>query len=727
MDTVSPQALGLGTGNFTLVTANAAAGAGREPPVKRLLRVASRWRWVLIGGLLAGAVLGLILTLMMTRQYASTVRLEITRETARVINIDSVERDTSIGDQEFYQTQYGLLQTKALAERVARDLGLVDDESFFRMFGREDVFDVPRGERTRQANRARRTEVAGRILLDHVGVAPVRGSRLVDVTAITPEPALSQRIAEAWSDNFIETTLERRFEASTYARQFLERRLGQLRERLEGSERAAAAFAENQGIITLPSVVNDENKGSTVDRSLVTDDLSALNAALAAATAERIQAQSELVQSTRPDASKQALENDAISVLRHKRAELAAEYSKMMIQFEPGYPPARSLQSQVRALDAAIAREEGRVRTSLQQNYRAALSREQALRARVGGLKQDLNDLRRRSIQYNIYQRDADTNRELYNALLQRYKEIGVAGGIEKNNVSVVDAAKVPEKPARPNLLINVLLSTFAGGLAGIAIAAVLAQIDEGISDPIDVEEKIGVPLLGTVPKLKGEDPLEALDDPKSKIVEAYLAIQANLELSTAHGFPRSLAVTSTRPREGKSTTTVALAQSLARARRKVVLVDADMRSPAVHSAFGIRNDAGVSNYLAGNDNIDELLHKTERNGLTIMTAGPQPPNPGDLLTGDRLGSLIEQLQEKFDHVIVDCPPVIGLADAPLVAAAVESVIYVIEARTVPAGMAKIAINRLATPQVNLLGAVLAKFESKRAHLGYGYEYGYGR
>ena len=721
MDTVSPHALGLNPANLALFTGAATDSAAppRVPAVKRLYRFAFRWRWVLAGGVVAGILLGLFLTLMMTRQYASTARLEINRESDRVVNIDSVERDTSIGDQEFYQTQYGLLQTKALAERVARDLGLVDDARFLAMFN---------GGRLLEGDRAKRVEEAGRILMNHVGVAPARGSRLVDVTAVTPDPALSQRIAQAWSDNFIQSTIERRFNASSYARNFLEQRLAQLREKLEQSERQAVGFAASQGIITLPAAGNstDGTSTGTPDRSLVTDDLSTLNAALAAATAERIAAQARLLQANRPDATGQALSNDAISVMRQKRAEAAAEYAKMMIQFQPGYPPAKEAAAQVQALDAAIAREEGRVRASLQQDYASALARETALQARVGGLKQDLNDLRRRSIQYNIYQRDADTNRELYNALLQRYKEIGVAGGVEKNNVSIVDPPEVPRKPVTPNLLINLILSTLAGALGGLGLAAVLAQIDEGIGDPAEIEEKLGLPLLGTVPRLSTEDPIEALEDPRSQIVEAYLAVQANLELSTAHGTPRSLAVTSTRPREGKSTTTIALARSLVRARRKVVLVDADMRSPSVHTRFGIANGAGVSNFLAGQDDLADSLHATDRDGLTIMTAGPPPPNAGDLLTGNRLPQLIERLQEQFDHVIIDCPPVIGLADAPLVAASVEGVIYVVEAGSIQAGMVRMALGRLSAAQVTIVGTILTKLDARRAPLGYGYDYGYG-
>ena len=720
MDTVSPHALGLNPANLALFTGTADAAPARVPTVKRLYRFAIRWRWVLAGGVIAGMLLGLFLTLMMTRQYASTVRLEISRESDRVVNIDSVERDTSIGDQEFYQTQYGLLQTKALAERVARELGLVDDPKFLAMFN---------GGRPIEGDRAKRVEAAGRILINHVGVAPVRGSRLVDVTAVTPDPALSQRIAQAWSDNFIQSTIERRFNASSYARNFLEQRLAQLRDKLEQSERQAVGFAASQGIINLPSASNStdgSSSGAMPARSLVTDDLSTLNGALANATAQRIAAQAALLQANRPDATSEALSNDAISSMRQKRAEAAAEYAKMMIQFEPGYPPAKAAAAQVQALDTAIAREEGRVRSSLQQDYMSAAARETALKARVSGLKGDLNDLRRRSIQYNIYQRDADTNRELYNALLQRYKEIGIAGGVEKNNVSVVDPPEVPSHPVTPNLFINLILSTLAGAIGGLGLAGVLAQIDEGIGDPAEIEDKLGLPLLGTVPRLSSEDPIEALEDPRSQLVEAYLAVQANLELSTAHGTPRSLAITSTRPREGKSTTTVALAQSLVRARRKVVLVDADMRSPSVHSRFGLPNAVGLSNFLAGLDDLASALHSTDRDGLTIMTAGPQPPNAGDLLTGDRLPALIERLQEQFDHVIIDCPPVVGLADAPLVAASVEGVIYVVEAGSIQAGMVRMALGRLSAAQVNIVGTILTKLDAKRSHLGYGYGYGYG-
>ena len=728
MERISPQMLGLASEVTLLAGKGEPATVSGPPPLRRLLRMAMRWRWVLLGGVAAGALAGVAVTLLMPRQYTATARMEISRETARVVKIDSVERDTSIGDQEFYQTQYGLLRTQVLAERVARDLGVVDDPGFFKLFGRRDLFD---SDTASPASRAKRNEIAGKILLQHVGAAPVRGSSLVDVWAVTPDPVLSQKIAKTWSEDFIASNLERRFESSSYARRFLEGRIEQLREKLEASERQAVAYASGHGIINLPSPIDPASGAAAGGRSLLTDDLIALNAALEGAIAERIQAQSRLIEARRPDASSIAFSNDAISSLRQRRADAAAEYAKLLVQFQPNYPQAKAVASQVEALDASIAQEEGRVRLSLQQSYESALARERALTARVEGLKGDLTDLRQRSIQYNIYQRDADTNRELYSALLQRYKEIGVAGGVENNNVAVVDPARLPDRPSSPKLMLNLVLAMLAGAAAGAALATVLEQIDEGIADPADLEEKLGLPLLGIAPKLPIEDPLRALRDPRSKLVEAYLAVQANLELSTAHGTPRSLAVISTRPREGKSTTTVALALSLARARRKVVLIDADLRSPSVHTAFGAKNGVGVSNFLSGGEDIDAALHATDQDGLWIMTAGPQPPNAADLLMSDRLSKLVARLKERFDHVIVDSPPVIGLADAPLVAAAVEGVVYAVEARSVPGGTARNALARLRTSQARILGAVLTKFEARKGaqgfDYGYGFDYDYGR
>jgi capsular exopolysaccharide synthesis family protein len=318
-----------------------------------------------------------------------------------------------------------------------------------------------------------------------------------------------------------------------------------------------------------------------------------------------------------------------------------------------------------------------------------------------------------------------DTNRQLYDALLQRYKEIGVAGGVGVNNISVVDAAEPPGSPSSPRLLLNLLLALLVGGAAGAGLAIAMEQIDEAISDPSDVEAALGLPLLGTVPKTS-ENPESDLEDRKSALVEAYLSVQTNLGFTTDHGFPRSLTVTSTRPGEGKTTSSFALARSLGRTGRKVLLIDADMRSPSLHHIYNLNNERGLSNFLAGADNVESMIHRNLPDGIALMTAGPSPPNAAELLIGDRLHKLVQELSNSFDHVILDVPPVMGLADTPLVASQVEGVVFVVESHATPASMAKLAVGRLQDAQARVLGVLLTKFESRRAHFGYGYDYGYG-
>ena len=698
------------------------------PLFRQYLRIATRWRLVFAGCVLGCLILALIATLLMTPKYTATTTIEITRDSNRIVNIQDVQQETSVADQEFYQTQYGLLRARSLADRVAQQLAFADDPAFFKMFRVKlpaELTQMGPAGRFAAAGHGERQRRAAETLLKHLSISPTRLSRLTDINFTAPDAALAARVANTWSASFIQITLERRFQATAYARTFLEGRLDQLRRRLEESERQLVAYASEQQIINLPAESGLAGN-HTVERSIVADNLAALNAQLSQATADRVQAQARYSEARAAGGDQtEALTNVAINQLREKRAELAAEYQRLMVQFEPGYPAAKGIASQIAQLDKSIAREEGRVSSSIASDYRSAMQRERGLASRVELLKSGLLDLRRRSIQYAIYQREVDTNRQLYDGLLQRYKEIGVAGGVGVNNVSVVDAADVPERPSSPRLGLNLLLGMLAGILIGVAVVIILEQSDESIADPAEVDRLLGVPLIGSVPMTVGQTPVDALQDRKSELVDAYLAVQTNLEFSTEHGVPRSLSITSTRPGEGKSTTAFALALMLVRSRKKVVLIDGDMRSPSVHVLIGTTHNNGLSNYLAGNDDLHNLLIQTEQ-GLTVMTAGPIPPNAAELLTGDRLPKLIATLLQSYDHVVIDSPPVMGLADAPLIGSRVEAVVFAVEAHGIRASLARTALGRLSSANAHVIGGVLVKFEAQRAHFGYGYDYGYG-
>jgi len=688
------------------------------PALTHYLRMVVRRKWIIIGSVLVVVMLGLLFTVLATPQYTARTRIEIARAADRIVQVDDVQREASVADLEFYQTQYGLLKSQSLAERVVRDLSLQDNRAFFELFDAtpEDPAAFS------PANRDARIRSAAFLLLSNASVSPVRGSSLVDISFTSPDPALSARVANSWARNFIQGNLERRFQSTAYAREFLEGRLAQTRQRLEEAERQAVGYAANQGLISVaaPALAGGQ---TGEQQSLVADNLSRLNAELMAATAERVRSQSRM-RSGSGSASNEALASPILASLRQRRAEAGAEYGRMMSQFEPEYPAALALRSQIERLDSSIGAEESRIARTIRSNYQDSSARERTLTASVETLKAALIDQQRRSIQYNIYQRDLDTTRQLYQALLQRYKEIGVAGGVGANNVTIIDEAEAPLVPSSPNLPLNLLLSVVLGSMVGVGIAFAREHVDEVISDPSETAALLSSPLLGTVP-MSDEEPTVAMEDPKSSLTEAYLAVQASLQFATSHGIPRSLSVTSTAPREGKSTTSFALARSMARSGRKIVLVDGDMRSPSVHHFFGVANKKGLSNYLAGDDDLGSLLHSEITPNISILTAGPSPPNAADLLSGDRMARLLEQLGTRFDHIVVDSPPVMGLADSPLISNHVEGTVYVIAAHSTRVSLIRLALQRMGASHARIIGIILTKFEATKSHYGYGYDYGY--
>lgn len=722
-------------GDFTQFGADPAlARADRDgravtPLLLQYWAVLKKWKWVVAGVVAGCVVLGLLVTMLMSRQYTAIARLEIDREKRQVTTGEGLESSDASRDLEFYQTQYALLESPSLALRVARRLNLATNERFFEANGSApDDGAILRGATSILSadQRADREKQVMQILLRHVSIRPLRGSALIDVAYTSSSPDLSAQISNAWAQEFIQTSLDRRFSSASAARAYLETQLGNLRTKLEESERNLVNYAADKGIVTI--VTGGTAGDPEVERTLVSSDLDALNQSLAKATADRIAAQSRLREASGP-LSFDALNNNAITALRQKRGEVAADYARLASQFSPGYPALDALGQQLRALDASIQQEENRVRATRasvrSDEYNEALKRENDLRSRVEKLKADLEGQRRAGIQYNIYKRDVDTNRELYNGLLQRYKEIGVAA-VGSTEIAIVDVARIPEIPSSPNLALNLALALLAGLILSAATVFALEQIDEGVKDSSDVTSALQEPLLGGVPEAPEAITIAALEDPKSALSEAYISIWSNLAFSTDHGMPRTLAITSTRPAEGKSTSAIALALAVARMGRRVILVDGDMRSPSINKLLDLPNKAGLSNFLSGEEDWQGLLQQTRFKNFSLLAAGPKPPSAAELLSSHRLGELMERLTAEFDVIIIDAPPVLGLADAPLLARQVEGCVYVAEVESAPIREIRASIGRLRAVQAHVIGVILTKLKERSAGYGYGYGYGYG-
>ena len=691
-------------------------------------RLALKHRILILGCFFGALAVGAALTLLMTPIYTAKATLQIDREAARVFNSEEVApRESMIQGEEFFQTQYGLLRSRSLTERVIENLGLASSDVTLEALGVEP----PPSAGSAAAQASRRRAAALEAVQENLSVSPIRGSRLVAVGYDNPDPVVAARIANGFAENFIQANLDRKFESSAYAREFLEERIAQTKDRLESAERQLVAYAANQQIINISEPGSGEaNIGST--QSLTSNNLVAINGALAEARAARVAAE-ERWRSARTSALMtlpEVLQNPTIQRLSEQRAVLGASYQQKLSIYQPDFPEMVQLKAQIDEADGQIQALADNIRSSIQSQYEIAARQELSLQAQVTVLTGDVLDLRDRSIQYNILQRELDTTRTLYEGLLQRYKEVGVTGGVTANNISVVDRAAPPEKPSKPNLLLNIALAALLGLGLGVVAALVLEALDETLATPDDAESKLGVPVLGVIPLLeKGQTTAEALADLRSGFSEAYYSLRTALQFSTPDGAPSSLLITSARPAEGKSTTAYAIALNLARVGRRVLLVDGDLRNPSMHRVVGVENERGMSNLLSGSADLASVVQRTSLENLFFIPCGPLPPNPAELWGGDRLRQVVVEARNNFDHVVIDGPPVLGFADSPLLAASVGGVVFVVESRGTRRGQARGALRRLKVGHAHLLGLVLSKFSAKSTSYGgydYAYDYRYG-
>jgi polysaccharide biosynthesis transport protein len=664
--------------------------------------------------------LAAVVTFLMTPVYRATASIQIDRESMNIVKLDGVQPDEGQTGMDFYQTQYELMASRSLGERVVTTLGLTNDKTF-NVETKGLVATLKELITGSDADAVAPPEVSQedltRLTVDRLTrsltVAPVRGSRIVKISIDHTNPAMAQKLVNGYAEIFIADNLDRRFDATSYARKFLEERLQQLKGKLEESERTLVKYAEEQGIIRL-----DNNK------NLSATDLEATNIKLAEVRSERTKKELlwKQAQAANGLGLKEILDSDAVKSNRKLRTELAAEYQQKLAIFKPAFPTMIELRNQIKELDRQIQSEIESIKSSIEAQYLAAKEEEEQLTAQLENTKVDVVDQRNRSIQYNILQREVDTNRSLYDGLLQRYKEIGVAGGVGTNNISVVDKAATPLLPRSPNLLLNLALAFVGGLILGVLTALFLDFLDDSFKSPEDVEQHVGLPVVGLVPIPKpGLSIEEELLDARSGMAEAYRSLRTGLQFATSDGLPKTLLVTSSKPSEGKTTTTISLAKSLASLGLNVLLIDGDLRNASIHKRLFCSNALGLSNYLSGAKMPEEVVQGTDTEGLALITSGPLPPNPAELLNGPRLASLLALASQSFDIVLVDGPPVMGLADAPLLSTTIQATLVVIAANETRKSTVKLAVRRLQFARANIVGALLNKFNAQEAGYGYGY------
>jgi capsular exopolysaccharide synthesis family protein len=426
------------------------------------------------------------------------------------------------------------------------------------------------------------------------------------------------------------------------------------------------------------------------------------------------------------------VENKTIQSYKEARAKLQIEYQQNLRIYKPDYPKMLQLKAQIDETDSQIKAEIATIAAGVKSQFEAAQKQETMVRQKLAETRKQVLSTQVSSIDLNLLKREVDTNRQLYDALLQRLKQVGVSAGVATNNISVVDAAQPSLFPYEPSLARNLLIGLAAGIFLGLCVVFVLEFLDDSIKFPDEVERMLGLPLMGIIPKVavKRTDrsvAMEVHDAPRSTIAEAYRSVRTALQFSTPEGAPKRLVITSTARNEGKSTTAVSLAINFAQMGQRVLLIDADMRNPSVHKLLGMSNDFGLSNLLSSESRGERMILPTEVPNLSVLMAGPVPPNPVDLLMGPKLLTLLNVTATLgIEYVIVDAPPLLGLADSVVLGNQLQNVLFVVQGHRTRKSHIKNALRRLRLAGLVPRGGVLTQTVRGAMQEDYGTYYGYG-
>jgi len=678
------------------------------------------------------------------------VVLQIERVAPRVVSFNNDADQGGQYSDEFtsLKTQQELLKSRSLAERVIDELQLdqsgsgsaasqpevAASETTTATAGAKAAAPagfldrIASGYRKLSNPATRKPDVLGReavvgSFLRSLTVEPVRNSRLVKLHVRNTDPELAARIANTTVQSYIAMGLERRTEASSYAKTFLEDQIKQIKAKLEESERKLNQYAQDKQILTL------DEKTSVVNQTY-TD----YAAALSKAEQERIKFESLVSEIKRnPDNVAMIGENKTVQSYKEQRAKLEIEYQQNLRIYKPDFPKMQQIKAQIAEVESQIKSEIAAIGNGVRSQYEAAQKQESLIRDKLAQTRKQVLTTQDSSIDLNLLKREVDTNRQLYDNLLQRLKQLGVSADVVTNNISVVDGAEPSLFPYEPSLPKNLLIGLAAGLFLGMCLVFVLEFRDDSIKFPDEVERLLGLPLMGIIPKVSRKRTattsiaLEVQEDPRSPIAEAYRSVRTALQFSTSAGAPKQLVVTSTSRNEGKSTTSLALAISFAQMGSRVLLIDGDLRNPTVHQLLGISNDYGLSNLLSSDTGADKMIRATVVPNLSVLTAGPIPPNPVDLLMGPKLLLLLNVAASLgIDYVVVDAPPLLGIADSIVLGNQLQNILFVVQAHATRKSHIKNALRRLRLAGLTPRGVVLTQTQRGGVPQDYESYYGYG-
>jgi polysaccharide biosynthesis transport protein len=715
----------------------------KPPNLVAWWRVIRKHRWTIVAAFVTLFLTVLVGSIEERPVYRSKTLIEIDKENPSVANPQELFELDEVSDA-YLETQYKVLASDDLAERVIRQLRLDHESEFlpsahtwpFHLTSAQASLGPPRIDGAAPPDPLVQETVLTRFQ-DRLDVRPIRRSRAVEIRFDSQDPELAARAVNAVSENYIQKNLEARWDASQKASVWLSQQLNDLKAKLEKSEDDLQKYAAANDLLFL-----ETDKGNA--ESIINQSVREIQEELTRAEADRFEKESvfRLLQAGDYSALPGVLDNKLLQDLTVKLADLQREHAQLAATFTENYPKVKEAQSQIDEIQSSLERERWRAAQKISNDYFAALRREKLVRQSFAEKQREANQIAEKSVQYGILSREVDSNKGLYEGLLERLKEAGVSAGLKASNIRIVDPGTVPFQPIAPNYPLNLGLAAFLGLGLGVGMAFLKEHLDQTIRYGDDVFQFLGVPVLGFIPTYDalngrkrhlftradrelslGFAASSALDGDAmmpdslrddlgihqgSAFAEAFRELRTSVVLSSSGRFANSILVTSAQPGEGKTTVAVNLAFSLAQLGQQVLLIDADMRRPSLQKYFPPKSSR-LSSYLAGQGAWQHMVYATPISRLFVMHCGPIPENPSELLSSDRMRLLLKEAMASYRFVILDSPPLLNRADSRILGSMVGATILVVKGGRTPRQIVQYAESQARSVGANLIGVVLNK------------------
>ena len=692
------------------------------------LRIFYKRRWTALTALLVVFLTGAINSLRTTPIYEASAPMLIEQQARKVTSLDTALEQKEYQEFDFLPTELRILQSRALAKRTVAALGvhaqapapapertgfgaILSDARSAVSGAIKSVVGAPPRIEPPPANETTAEAAAISGFLGGLSVTPIRNTRVVNVAYRSSDPEFASRAVNTLAAEYIKQSIELRLAASQEANDWLGKQLEDQRKKVEETEGALQRYRETHNSITT------EDK-----RDIVVQRLADLNAAVTKAKTDRIDREAEYNRLLALKQDKQALDafpavmaNPYVQQLKTEIASLQKQQALLAARYGERHPEMVNATTQLRTAEAKLQTEIDRIVESVRGDFVTSEAREKSLTSALEAQKTEALASNRRGIEYGVLEREAVSNRQLYENLLQRTKESTVSGGFKNTNIQLIDRAEVPRSPILPQTSRDLLSAFLIGCVIAVALVFGFERLDNRIKSPEEIKGYLKVPFLGLVPSIKDKSASHLLSaGTPPGFSEAIRAIRTAVIFSSPDEKSRSVLVTSTSPHEGKTLLASNLAVALAQAGQRTLVIDADMRRPRMHEVFEYAQEPGLSNVLVADGDLNTAIRQTNIPHLSFMAAGHIPPNPAELLGSKRCDALLKGLSERFDWVIIDAPPVMAVTDAAVLAHQAGGVLFVIGSEMTARTAAATAISQLVTAQGRLIGAVLNGVDLQR-------------